>query len=45
MRGDRNRGEQGWIKAFFKFCLLWTFYVMTLFTGLFTAISFGLQEI
>lgn len=37
--------EQGWIKAFFKFCLLWIFYVMIMFTGLFTAMSFGLQEI
>lgn len=37
--------EQGWIKAFFKFCLLWIFYVSIMFTGLFTAISFGLQEI
>ena len=37
--------EQGWIKAFFKFCFLWIFYVAIMFTGLFTAISFGLQEI
>ena len=37
--------EQGWIKAFFKFCFLWVFYVVIMFAGLFTAISFGLQEI
>lgn len=37
--------EQGWIRAFFKFCILWIFYVTIMFTGLFTAISFGLQEI
>lgn len=37
--------EQGWIKAFFKFCLIWIFYVSIMFTGLFTAMSFGLQEI
>ena len=37
--------EQGWIKAFFKFCFLWVVYISVMFMGLFTAISFGLQEI
>lgn len=37
--------EQGWIKAFFKFCMIWVFYVMIMFAGLFTTMSFGLQEI
>lgn len=36
--------DQGWIKSFFKFLFLWGIYFTIMFIGLFTAISFGLQE-
>ncbi len=37
--------DQGWIKTFFKFLFIWGCYFTIMSIGLFTAISFGLQEI